>query len=94
MEIAIIGAGNVGGGLGRALTAAGHRVTFAAEDPASAEETATVADLATSIGYRPIDCGPLEMARSLERMAFLNISLNATNGWSWQSAWRLVGPLS
>jgi hypothetical protein len=25
-------------------------------------------------------------------MAFLNISLNAANGWSWQSAWKLAGP--
>jgi hypothetical protein len=28
----------------------------------------------------------------LEEMAFLNITLNATNGWAWQSAWKLVGP--
>ncbi|MGB6058323.1 MAG: NADPH-dependent F420 reductase [Microthrixaceae bacterium] len=206
MNIAIIGAGNVGGGLGRALSAAGNQITFAAADPGSAgttaseigatvassnaeavrgaevvilavpysalhdvivelaadlsgkvvidstnplgetgfatdrsaaeevqdaapeakvvkafntifagrhgnpteggepldafyagddaEAKATVAELAGSIGYRPIDCGPLEMARSLERMAFLNISLNSNNGWSWQSGWRLVGPLS
>lgn len=205
MDIAIIGAGNVGGGLGRALAAAGHQITFAADDAESAESAAadiggkaatsnadavrdaqavilavpypalgdvvselasdlagkvvidstnplgesgfatdrsaaeevqddapdakvvkafntifagrhgnpieggqpldafyagddadaksTVAELASAIGYRPIDCGPLEMARSLERMAFLNITLNATNGWSWQSGWRLVGPL-
>jgi hypothetical protein len=32
-------------------------------------------------------------ARALEHMAFLNISLNARNGWSWQSAWKLAGPL-
>jgi hypothetical protein len=32
-------------------------------------------------------------ARALEHMAFLNISLNAPNGWSWQSAWKLAGPL-
>jgi hypothetical protein len=25
-------------------------------------------------------------------MAFLNISLNARNGWSWQSGWKLLGP--
>jgi hypothetical protein len=25
-------------------------------------------------------------------MAFLNITLNATNGWPWQTAWQLVGP--
>ena len=32
------------------------------------------------------------MARSLEELAFLNITLNAGNGWVWQTAWRLVGP--
>ena len=52
-----------------------------------------VADLATSLGYRVVDAGGLRMARSLEEMAFLNISLNAGNGWSWQSGWKLVGPL-
>ena len=52
----------------------------------------TVAELATSLGYRPVDAGNLRMARSLEEMAFLSITLNATNGWVWQSAWKLVGP--
>jgi hypothetical protein len=28
----------------------------------------------------------------LEGMAFLNISLNAANGWPWQTGWKLVGP--
>ena len=51
-----------------------------------------VADLGRSLGYRPIDAGGLRMARSLEEMALLNISLNARNGWSWQSGWKLVGP--
>jgi 8-hydroxy-5-deazaflavin:NADPH oxidoreductase len=51
-----------------------------------------VADLARSLGYRPIDAGGLRMARSLEEMALLNISLNARNGWSWQSGWKLAGP--
>jgi hypothetical protein len=32
------------------------------------------------------------MARALEEMAFLNISLNASQGWSWQSGWALLGP--
>jgi 8-hydroxy-5-deazaflavin:NADPH oxidoreductase len=53
---------------------------------------ATVAELLTSLGFRPIDAGGLRMARSLEEMAFLNITLNARNGWSWQSAWKLAGP--
>ena len=43
-------------------------------------------------GLRPVDAGSLRMARTLEELAFLNISLNAGNGWTWQSAFQLVGP--
>jgi hypothetical protein len=32
------------------------------------------------------------MARALEGMATLNISLNMTHGWPWQSGWKLLGP--
>jgi len=32
------------------------------------------------------------MARALEEVASLNISLNARNEWSWQSGWKLLGP--
>jgi predicted dinucleotide-binding enzyme len=53
---------------------------------------ATVARFLEQIGFRPIDAGPLRAARALEHMAFLNISLNARNGWPWQSGWKLVGP--
>jgi NADPH-dependent F420 reductase len=63
---------------------------FLAGDDTAAK--ATVGQLAESLGYRVIDAGGLRMARSLEEMAFLNISLNATNGWAWQSGWKLVGP--
>jgi 8-hydroxy-5-deazaflavin:NADPH oxidoreductase len=63
---------------------------FIAGDDADAK--AKVGELATSLGYRVIDAGSLRMARSLEEMAFLNITLNATNGWAWQSGWKLVGP--
>lgn len=64
---------------------------FIAGDDADAK--AKVGELASSLGYRVVDAGGLRMARSLEEMAFLNISLNATNGWSWQSGWKLVGPM-
>jgi NADPH-dependent F420 reductase len=57
-----------------------------------AEAKATVAQLVESLGFRPVDAGSLRFARSLEEMAFLNISLNAANGWTWQSAYALVGP--
>jgi NADPH-dependent F420 reductase len=63
---------------------------FLAGDDTSAK--ARTAEFAESLGYRAVDAGGLRMARSLEEMAFLNISLNARNGWSWQSGWKLVGP--
>jgi hypothetical protein len=63
---------------------------FFSGDDAAAK--ATVASLVGSLGFRPVDVGGLRMARALEELAFLNISLNAANGWTWQSAFRLVGP--
>lgn len=62
---------------------------FVAADDAVAK--ATVLELVASIGLRPIDAGPLARAQQLEQLAFLNIALNATNGWSWQSGWKLAG---
>jgi NADPH-dependent F420 reductase len=62
---------------------------FVAADDATAR--ATVLELVGSIGLRPIDAGPLNRAQQLEQMAFLNIALNAINGWSWQSGWKLAG---
>lgn len=61
-----------------------------AGDDAAAK--ATVARLVESLGFRPVDAGSLRYARSLEEIAFLNISLNAANGWTWQSHLVLVGP--
>lgn len=63
---------------------------FFAGDDAAAK--ATVGQLLNSLGFRPVDAGGLRMARSLEELAFLNITLNARNGWSWQSGWKLAGP--
>lgn len=62
---------------------------YAGDDEAA---KATVAAFAASLGFHPIDAGGLRMARALEEMVFLNITLNAAIGWSWQSAWKLVGP--
>jgi 8-hydroxy-5-deazaflavin:NADPH oxidoreductase len=53
---------------------------------------AAVLGLVEAIGFNPIDVGGLAMARYLEGMAWLNISLQMKNGWSWQAAWKLVGP--
>ncbi len=63
---------------------------YIAGDDAAAKST--VAELGASLGFRPLDVGGLRMARSLEELAFLNITLNAGNGWVWQTGWRLVGP--
>ena len=57
-----------------------------------AEAKAAVLQLVESIGFVPIDAGPLAMARALEGMAMLNITLNIRNGWPWQDGWKLVGP--
>jgi predicted dinucleotide-binding enzyme len=57
-----------------------------------ADAKAKVAEFGASLGFNPLDVGGLRMARSLEELAFLNITLNATKGWVWQSAWKLVGP--
>ena len=48
-----------------------------------------VLSLVDSLGFRSLDVGPLSFARHLEGMAFVNIALNASNGWNWVSAWRL-----
>jgi hypothetical protein len=63
---------------------------FYAGDDAAAKSV--VATMLAEMGFRPIDTGELLTARVLELMAFLNISLNARNGWPWQSGWKLVGP--
>jgi predicted dinucleotide-binding enzyme len=57
-----------------------------------ADAKAKVAEFGASLGFNPLDVGGLRLARSLGELAFLNITLNATKGWVWQSAWRLVGP--
>jgi 8-hydroxy-5-deazaflavin:NADPH oxidoreductase len=62
---------------------------YAGDDDAAKQ---VVAALLGELGFRPIDTGELLTARVLELMAFLNISLNARNGWSWQSGWKLLGP--
>jgi predicted dinucleotide-binding enzyme len=61
-----------------------------AGDDATAKST--VGELATSLGFAPVDAGSLRYARTLEEIAFLNISMNAANGWAWQSHFQLVGP--
>jgi predicted dinucleotide-binding enzyme len=63
---------------------------FVAGDDQAAKDK--VLQFVASIGFRPIDAGPLVMARVLEHMALLNISLQIRHGWPWQNGWKLVGP--
>jgi NADPH-dependent F420 reductase len=60
---------------------------FVAGDDDKAKQK--VISLIESIGFSPVDVGPLQAARHLEGMAYINIGLNAQNGWSWTSAWKL-----
>ena len=59
---------------------------IAADDPKAKQE---VMSLVESIGFTALDVGPLSSARYLEGMAYVNIGLNAQNGWNWTSAWHL-----
>jgi hypothetical protein len=63
---------------------------FVAGDEQAAKDK--VLELVKSIGFRPIDAGPLVMARALEGMALLIITLQIRQGWPWQNGWKLVGP--
>jgi NADPH-dependent F420 reductase len=65
---------------------------FVAADDTEAKSK--VIEFVQSLGFKPIDAGPLAMARALEGMGTLNISLNKNNGWPWQSGWKLLGPTS
>ena len=60
---------------------------FVAGDDADAKRD--VLALVGSMGFTPLDVGPLSSARQLEAMAYLNIGINALNGWGWTSAWKL-----
>jgi predicted dinucleotide-binding enzyme len=62
---------------------------FVAADDAEAKSV--VLDLVASIGLRGVDAGPLSAARSLEQLAWFNISLNKLHGWDWDTGWRLAG---
>ena len=63
---------------------------FVADDDEAAKQKAL--EFIESIGFRPLDAGPLAMARALEAMGLLNIVLQIRNNWPWQSGWKLAGP--
>ncbi len=49
LRIAVLGAGNIGGTLGRKWAAAGHKVTFGVNDPAGARAQALQAELGNKV---------------------------------------------
>jgi len=61
---------------------------FVAADDAGAKKT--VMELARSIGFDPVDAGPLKSARSLEPLAFLNIQLGYVLGLGTQIGFKLL----
>lgn len=69
-----------------------HLDGFVAGDDQAAKDK--VLELVGSMGYRPIDAGPLVMARVLEAMGLLIVSLQVRHKWPWQNGWKLMGPPS
>lgn len=68
---------------------AGHQLdVFIAGDDADAKKT--IADLVSAGGLRPIDIGGLAMARHIESVGFLGISLQQTLGTNYMSAWKII----
>jgi hypothetical protein len=63
---------------------------FVAGDDEAAKKKAL--DFVESVGFRPIDAGPLPMARALEALAALGIHLQVKHKWPWQNGWKLAGP--
>jgi hypothetical protein len=50
-----------------------------------------VAELIDSIGLRPVDAGPLEAARQMESLAWLNMRIQMRYGGDWRSTFVLLG---
>jgi predicted dinucleotide-binding enzyme len=73
--------------LGKSAANGGRLDGYLAGDDADAK--ATVATILRDAGLEPLDVGGLPMARALEGMAWINISLNMANGWAWNTAWKL-----
>jgi predicted dinucleotide-binding enzyme len=62
---------------------------YVAGDDATAKQQ--VLDLAEQIGFSPVDAGPLASSRTLEGLAWINISRNLDGG-SWQGGLVLLEP--
>ena len=61
---------------------------YATDDPTARTR---IAELLSSIGFRPVNVGGLAAARELEALAFLNIRLQMLTGGDWRSAFVLRG---
>jgi predicted dinucleotide-binding enzyme len=61
---------------------------YAGDDDEAKEKVRT---LLADMGYRPIDAGPLAMARALEELGLLMVRLSEAQGWKWKPAWKLIG---
>lgn len=61
---------------------------FATSDGEAREK---VVELIASLGLRPVDAGPLDAARQMEAMAWLNIQLQLRHGGDWRSTFVLIG---
>ena len=55
MRVAILGAGNVGGGLGKAFAAVGHDVVFGVRDPESTKTLAALGEIPDASAASPAD---------------------------------------
>ncbi len=54
------------------------------------EAKATVKQLAAALGFDPIECGPLKLARQLEPLAALYVYLAIFQGWGGDCAFRML----
>jgi len=71
--------------------ALGHKLDalYATSDD---EARRKVVELIGSMGFRPVDAGPIEMARQLEALAWLNMGMQLQFGGDWRSAFVLLDP--
>ena len=54
------------------------------------EAKATVSELLASIGFNPVDAGPLALARAMEGMAVLSMIVETKTNGSWNDGWKLL----
>jgi len=87
MKIGIIGAGNVGGALGKGWAASGHEVKFGVRDPAKPEVTALLKQLGSAASASSV-----AEAAAFGEVVVLTTPWNATQT-AIQSAGNLAGKI-